>query len=98
VKGGVKMVMGTDAGIYPHGDNAKQFSRMVEFGMTPMQALQAATINAATLMKQERDLGALQEGFLADIVAVKGNPLEDITLTEDVTFVMKDGVVYKGGQ
>ena len=92
------MVMGTDAGIYPHGDNAKQFSRMVEFGMTPMQALQAATINAATLMKQERDLGALQEGFLADIVAVKGNPLEDITITENVTFVMKDGVVYKGGQ
>ncbi|WP_417450082.1 amidohydrolase family protein [Kordiimonas sp.] len=96
VKGGVKMVMGTDAGIYPHGDNAKQFSRMVEFGMTPMQALQAATINAATLMKQENDLGALQEGFLADIVAVKGNPLENIAVTEDVTFVMKEGVVYKG--
>ena len=92
------MVMGTDAGIYPHGDNAKQFSRMVEFGMTPMQALQAATINSATLLKQERDLGALNEGFLADIVAVKGNPLEDITTTENVTFVMKDGVVYKGGQ
>jgi len=98
VKGGVKMVMGTDAGIYPHGDNAKQFSRMVEFGMTPMQALQAATINSATLLKQERDLGALNEGFLADIVAVKGNPLEDITLTENVTFVMKNGVVYKGGE
>ncbi|WP_262692893.1 Xaa-Pro dipeptidase [Kordiimonas aestuarii] len=96
VKGGVKMVMGTDAAIYPHGDNAKQFSRMVEFGMTPMQALQAATINAATLMKQESDLGALQEGFLADIVAVKGNPLDDITVTEKVIFVMKDGVVYKG--
>ncbi|WP_417458529.1 amidohydrolase family protein [Kordiimonas sp.] len=95
VKGGVKMVFGSDAAIYPHGDNAKQFSRMVQFGMTPLQALQAATINPATLMKQERDLGALKEGFLADIVAVKGNPLEDITVTEDVSFVMKNGVVYK---
>ena len=95
VKGVVKMVFGTDAAIYPHGDNAKQFSRMVQFGMTPMQALQAATINAATLMKQESEVGALREGFLADIVAVKGDPLKDISVTEDVTFVMKDGVIYK---
>ncbi|MFC4346353.1 amidohydrolase family protein [Kordiimonas lipolytica] len=95
VKGGVKMVFGSDAAIYPHGDNAKQFSRMVKFGMTPMQALQAATINAATLLKRETDLGMIREGYLADIVAVKGNPLEDITTTEAVTFVMKDGVIYK---
>ncbi|NVJ71342.1 MAG: amidohydrolase family protein [Alphaproteobacteria bacterium] len=94
-KAGVKMVFGSDAAIYPHGDNGKQFSRMVQFGMTPMQALQAATINSATLMKRETELGVLREGYLADIVAVKGNPIEDISTTEAVTFVMKDGVVYK---
>lgn len=95
VQGGVKMVFGSDAAIYPHGDNGKQFSRMVQFGMTPLQALQAATINPATLLRQEGELGAIREGYLADIVAVKGNPLEDISVTEQVGFVMKDGVVYK---
>lgn len=95
VEAGLKMVLGSDAAIYPHGDNGKQFARMVEFGMTPMQALQAATINAATLLKRESDLGALREGTIADIVAVAGNPLEDISVAENVIFVMKDGVVYK---
>ena len=95
VKAGVKMVFGSDAAIYPHGDNAKQFSRMVQFGMTPMQALQASTINAATLLKMENDIGALQEGFMADIVAVAGNPLDDISVTENVGFVMKGGQVVK---
>lgn len=94
VKAGVNMVFGSDAAIYPHGDNAKQFSRMVQFGMTEMQALQAATINAATLMKASK-LGAIKVGNFADIVAVKGNPLDDITVTESVSFVMKDGKVYK---
>lgn len=94
VKAGVNMVFGSDAAIYPHGDNAKQFSRMVKFGMTEAQALQAATINAATLMKS-KDLGVIESGFMADIVAVKGNPLKDITITEDVQFVMKDGHIYK---
>ena len=95
VEAGVKMVFGSDAAIYPHGDNGKQFSRMVQFGMTPLQALQAATINAATLLKRESDLGSLRDGTIADIVAVSGNPLEDISVTEQVGFVMKDGVVYK---
>ncbi|MEM7360056.1 MAG: amidohydrolase family protein [Pseudomonadota bacterium] len=94
VKAGVNMVFGSDAAIYPHGDNAKQFSRMVKFGMTELQALQAATLNAAKLMKQ-KDLGQLKAGFLADIVAVPGNPLEDITVTEAIPFVMKNGVVYR---
>jgi len=94
VKAGVKMVFGSDAAIYPHGDNAKQFSRMVTYGMTPLQAIQAATINSATMMKRE-DIGQIKQGFLADIIAVSGNPLDDITLTESVSFVMKDGVVYK---
>ena len=94
VKAGVNMVFGSDAAIYPHGDNARQFSRMVKFGMTELQALQAATINAATLMKRD-DIGAIEQGYWADIVAVKGNPLEDISVTEAVSFVMKEGVVYR---
>ena len=93
VKAGVKMVFGSDAAIYPHGDNARQFSIMVTYGMTEMQALQAATVNAAALMKKD-DLGAIAPGMLADIVAVPGNPLEDIRVTESVSFVMKDGRVY----
>ena len=95
VKGGVTMVFGSDAGVYPHGLNAKQFAIMVEYGMTPMQAIQAATVNSAKLLKQENDLGALRDGYLADIIAVKGNPLDDIHTTENVSFVMKNGVVYK---
>jgi imidazolonepropionase-like amidohydrolase len=94
VKAGAKMVFGSDAAIYPHGDNGKQFSRMVTFGMTPAQALQAATVNSAALLKQD-DLGQIKAGFLADIIAVDGNPLDNISLMENVTFVMKDGVVYK---
>ncbi len=95
VKAGVNMVFGSDAAIYPHGDNGKQFSRMVQFGMTPIQALQAATINSAALLKQTSQLGQIKAGYFADIIAVDGNPLDDIALMENVTFVMKDGVVYK---
>jgi imidazolonepropionase-like amidohydrolase len=94
VNAGAKMVFGSDAAIYPHGDNGKQFSRMVTFGMTPIQALQAATINSAALIKQD-NLGQIKAGFMADIIAVDGNPLDNISLMENVTFVMKDGVVYK---
>ena len=95
VKAGVNMVFGSDAGIYPHGDNAQQFSRMVKYGMTPLQALQAATINSATLLQIENKVGQLKEGLLADIIAVPGNPLADVSVTEHVFFVMRDGVVYK---
>jgi len=91
VEAGVKLVMGTDAGVYPHGDNLKQLSRMVQFGMTPAQALQAASINAAQLLKKETEIGSIEEGKYADIIAVKGNPLEDISLLENVDFVMKAG-------
>jgi len=94
-KAGVKMVFGSDAAIYPHGDNGKQFSRMVKFGMTPMQALQASTINSATLLQQQETLGQIKAGYLADIVAVDGDPIRDISVMENVSFVMKDGVIYK---
>ena len=95
VKAGVKVVMGTDAGVYPHGDNLKQLSRMVQFGMTPMQALQAASVNAATLLNKGNDIGSIKVGAYADIVAVKGSPLDDISVLEDVAFVMQGGVVVK---
>ncbi|MEC9126517.1 MAG: amidohydrolase family protein [Pseudomonadota bacterium] len=95
VKAGVNMVFGSDAGVYPHGDNPKQFARMVKFGMTPIQAIQAATINPARLLKQEATLGSLDKGKLADIVAVPGNPLDDMSLMEKVGFVMKDGQIVK---
>ena len=92
---GVKMVMGTDAGVYPHGDNAKQLSRMVRFGMTAAEALRAATYNAADALGQSGKFGALTVGASADIIAVDGNPLDDVTLLENIPFVMKEGVVYK---
>ncbi len=92
---GVKMVMGTDAGVYPHGDNLKQLSRMVQFGMTPAQALQTASINGARLLKQEDNIGVIKVGAFADIIAVKGNPLNDISELENVRFVMKGGIQVK---
>ncbi|WP_237058639.1 Xaa-Pro dipeptidase [Microbulbifer sediminum] len=95
VEAGVRMVFGSDASVYPHGQNARQFSRMVEFGMTPLQALQAATINSARLLGQEARLGSIRAGKLADMVAVPGNPLEDISVMERVNFVMKDGQVFR---
>ncbi len=95
VAAGVDVVFGSDAGIYPHGDNAKQFSRMVQFGMTPLQALQAATTRSAVLLGWEDRVGQIKPGLYADIIAVDSNPLEDITTMENVSFVMKGGTVYK---
>ena len=92
VEAGAKITFGTDAGIFPHGDNKKQFKYMVEWGMTPLQAIQAATINTAELFGLS-DIGRIQEGFIADIVGTNGNPLDDITLLESVTFVMKEGEI-----
>jgi imidazolonepropionase-like amidohydrolase len=94
-KAGVKIAFGTDAGVYPHGNNAKQFKWMVRYGLTPMQAIQAATVNAADLMGWTNKVGSITAGKLADIIAVSGNPLDDVTLLENVQFVMKGGVVYK---
>jgi imidazolonepropionase-like amidohydrolase len=96
VKAGAKMVFATDSGVYPHGDNGKQFSRMVEFGMTPLQAIQSATINSADLLGWQDRVGQVQPGFYADLIAVKANPLQDISVLENVDFVMKGGVVYRG--
>jgi len=94
-KAGVKIAFGTDAAVYPHGQNAKEFKYMVDAGMPPMFVIQAATTHAAELLKHEKDLGSVTPGKFADIVAVDGNPLDDITLMQKVRFVMKEGVVYK---
>jgi imidazolonepropionase-like amidohydrolase len=91
VRAGVKMTYGTDAGVYPHGDNGKQFKYMVRFGMTPMQAIQAATVNGAALLGWSKDVGALSTGLYADMVAVDGDPLKDITVLEQVKAVIKGG-------
>ncbi|QJE72799.1 amidohydrolase family protein [Aerophototrophica crusticola] len=95
VKAGVNIVFGSDAGIYPHGENAKQFSRMVKFGMTPLQAIQAATVNAAKALGAEEEVGALAVGRYADILAVKGDPLADISVLERAEAVVKGGVRVK---
>ncbi len=94
-KAGVKIAFGTDAGVYPHGENAKEFQYMVEAGMPPMFVIQAATTHAAQLLKHEKDFGSVVPGKFADVIAVNGNPLDDITLLQKVSFVMKAGVVYK---
>lgn len=95
-KAGVKIAYGTDSGVYPHGDNAKQFFYMVKFGLTPIQAIQSATINAADLIGAKDKIGSISVGKFADIIAVDGNPEQDITVIEKkLAFVMKDGVVYK---
>jgi imidazolonepropionase-like amidohydrolase len=96
-KAGVKMAFGTDAGVYPHGDNAKQFYYMVKYGMSPTQAIKAATANAADLLGRSKDVGTIEAGKYADIIAVTGDPFKDIRALETMDFVMKGGHVYKQG-
>lgn len=95
VKAGVKMAFGTDAGVYPHGDNAKQFYYMVKFGMTPAQAIRAATSSAADLIGRSKEVGTIEPGKYADIIAVNADPLADVRALEHVDFVMKGGTIYK---
>jgi imidazolonepropionase-like amidohydrolase len=91
----VKIAFGTDTGVSPHGENAREFELMVECGMPPMEAIQAATMEAAKLLRVEDRLGSVEKGKIADLVAVKDNPLTNISTMKDVRFVMKDGVIYK---
>ncbi len=91
VKAGVRMIFGSDAGVYPHGDNGKQFAKMTQWGMTPMQAIQAATSSAAEALGREKDVGAIAVGRFADIIAVDGDPLTNIKQLESVTDVVKGG-------
>ena len=95
VKAGVKLAFGTDAGVCDYGTAGKQFAFMVKYGMTPMQAIQAATSSAADLLGRSDQIGSIKKGKFADVIAVAGDPLKDVSLLENVQFVMKDGKVYK---
>ncbi len=91
VKAGVRIAYGTDSGVYPHGDNAKQFAYMVRYGLTPMDAIRAATLNSAQLLAKEKDLGSITTGKFADLIAVEGDPLQDIDKLRQVRGVVKAG-------
>lgn len=96
VAAGIRIAFGTDAGVFPHGLNADEFRLMVHAGMTPMQTIQAATVGAAELLGPPgRELGAIASGMIADLIAVRGNPLTDVGLLRQVEFVMRSGFVYK---
>jgi imidazolonepropionase-like amidohydrolase len=92
---GAKISFGTDSGVYPHGDNARQFAKMVEWGMKPLDAIQAATINAADLLGWTDRVGALEPGHYADVIAVPEDPLTNVRTLESVGFVMKGGIVIR---
>jgi imidazolonepropionase-like amidohydrolase len=95
VKAGVKVAFGTDAGVYPHGDNARQFAYMVQYGLTPAQSIRAATSDAAELLGRGNEVGRLAQGYYADLIAVAADPLQDVRALESVGFVMKGGKVAK---
>ncbi|WP_374657809.1 amidohydrolase family protein [Phenylobacterium sp.] len=95
LKAGVKQIYSTDAGVYPHGDNARQFAVMVRYGATPLQAIQAATVNAAQALGQEKDVGRIAVGAYGDLIGVTGDPLADVTVLEHPVFVMKGGQTVK---
>jgi imidazolonepropionase-like amidohydrolase len=95
---GVPIAMGSDVGPFPHGTQARELVLMVKYGMTPLAALQADLINGAKLLQWDGQIGELKPGYLADVIAVPGNPLDDISATQHVEFVMKGGVIYRSVQ
>src|SRR5246500_2541689 len=97
VKMGIKISFGTDAAVFPHGINAKEFKLMVDLGMQPIDALKSATSNDADLLGIAQRTGTLEKGKLADIIAMPGDPTADITATEHVSFVMKEGKIVREG-
>jgi imidazolonepropionase-like amidohydrolase len=95
IAAGVPFAVGSDVGPFPHGKQARELTLMVKFGMTPLAVLQADMINGAKLLRWDGQIGELKPGYYADIIAVPGNPFEDISVVEHVSFVMKDGIVEK---
>jgi imidazolonepropionase-like amidohydrolase len=92
---GVKIAFGTDVGAFEHGTSAREFAHMVDYGMQPIDAIRSATVRGSELLRMESQIGTIEPGKLADVIAVQGNPLEDIGALAHVTFVMKAGQVYK---
>jgi imidazolonepropionase-like amidohydrolase len=97
IAAGVPMALGSDVGPFPHGTQAREFVLMVKYGMSPLVVLQADLLNGAKLLGWDGQIGALQAGYFADVVAVPGDPLQDISALQNVSFVMKGGVIYKIG-
>jgi imidazolonepropionase-like amidohydrolase len=97
IKMGIKISFGTDAAVYPHGQNAKEFKLMVDLGMSAIDALKSATANDAELLGIAQKVGTLEKGKLADVIAMPGDPTSDITATERVSFVMKEGKIIRHG-
>ena len=98
VKAGVRIGFGTDSGIYPHGDNARQFAYMVKYGMTPLDAIRSATLSAAASLGRSQELGSIATGKFADLIAINGDPLEDIDRMRNVSGVIKQGLlIHQGG-
>lgn len=95
VEAGVNLLFGTDAAVYPHGENPRQLAVMVEYGMSPLQALRSATLEPAKVLRKTADFGAIEAGRYADIIAVAGDPLDDISIMAEVGFVMREGIIYK---
>jgi imidazolonepropionase-like amidohydrolase len=91
----VKISFGSDAGVFPHGENAREFKYMNEVGMSEIECIQSATVTNAVVLGQENQIGKIKKGFIADIIATDLNPLDDISVLENIVFVMKDGIVHK---
>ena len=94
MKAGVKIVFGTDVGAFPHGTNNREFTYMVDYGMSPIEAIRSATTRAAELLRMENDIGTIAAGHFADLIAVDGDPLQNIEAIKRVRFVMKGGEVF----
>ena len=95
LRAGVPMALGSDVGPFPHGTQAREFVLMVKYGMTPLAALQADLLNGAKLLSWQGQIGAVKPGYWADVIAVPGDPLKDISVLENVSFVMKGGMIYR---
>ena len=95
IAAGVPIAMGSDVGPFPHGTQGREFALLVKYGMTPLAAIQAGTLNGAKLLGWDGQIGALKPGYFADVIAVPGNPLTDISVLQKVAFVMKGGMIYK---
>ena len=94
-RAGIQIAFGTDTGVSPHGENAKEFALLVQAGLTPLEAVRAATVGAATHFRLQNEIGRLAPGCAADVIAVSGDPLTDVTTLEHVKYVMKGGVTYR---